>query len=425
MRATLGCAGPLVCVMVILASELSSADEQSPLGAFSARAVSITPVLGTPIVTFDDNAYPAAEFAYRVEETGTGFAYSLDVFASGDRRETVFDAAFPDSTGVLNLREVTWLVQNNQVSHGQGDDEDRPTISDQIAPPRSEAAAMQAAIWSYTNSIPLNGTTIEDRAVLRRAQELRAEVESRDELPIEINSTAGGFEVSQLGGDLGVVELIVSQRRDSFATNPTQPFCFNLAVDNLSGYVSSGYTNVVDIEGALTGDPLAASSNCADERRDYADHFAADEPDRLTEFAVTGCEDIAAVQCSPDLRTTYIQLPVASTPRTVLVGYFQTLGPGLVFIPRNDASPVMLSTPVEIRDQLAVPIDPPTLGYLRSQFENDVLGLVGTQGWLGWLVLGLGLLLAGFFLRLGAAIAGALSDAIVNIFRRRKPGASP
>jgi hypothetical protein len=109
--------------------------------------------------------YSPRTYSLLVEGSATTRAYSLDVDRSPNASAT-YSAIRNGQSSVSGVHHASWLTRKHS------------SIGKPLKPSYKEDAAVQLAIWAFTNSIRLNGETVSDRVVLQRAQQLHRQASS-------------------------------------------------------------------------------------------------------------------------------------------------------------------------------------------------------------------------------------------------------
>jgi len=394
----------LVVAFVALLAPAGYADSAPPVTARPFDAHFLADHAGTvPIVSYGGNRYRAGTMLYRIGTSATAEAYSLDLLAPDQPDAAAYDAASPSSAAIPGLSQVTWLVANNQVdADPTGSPARALRIAGRLAVPVDEAAAMQAAIWSFTNGLPLTPATVRNTAVLVRARQLRRAALSH------LTSTSSetyltGLSIQPISGDVGSMTVSVGLDRPAGVRDPSQPYCFQYALGSSIGEIATGYVNDIPQAGRAEGSQ-DASPGCQRARDDYAENFGAIATGHRSRDALRTNDD------PPDLWSATVRMPRGNVNRNLLVTFRFALEPGIIFESRRSSAPFITASVAHVQVNGALSVGPATFRDLESLAQNQVIRVVARPGWEGWCMLGFVLVVAGLLVRIGSGLADALVD---------------
>jgi hypothetical protein len=140
----------------------ANAQPAPPIGA---RLQATNAQLLGKVLSHKGGRYSPQTYSLLVEGSATTRAYSLDLDRSPNASAT-YSAIRNGQSSVSGVHHVSWLTRKHNL------------IGKPLKPPYKEDAAVQLAIWAFTNSISLTAETVSDRVVLQRAQQLHSKASS-------------------------------------------------------------------------------------------------------------------------------------------------------------------------------------------------------------------------------------------------------
>jgi hypothetical protein len=111
------------------------------------------------VLSHKGGRYSPQTYSLLVEGSATTRAYSLDLDRSPNA-SAAYSAIRNGQSSVSGVHHASWLTRKHK------------SIGKPLKPPYREHAAVQLAIWAFTNSISLTSESVSDPAILQRAKQL-------------------------------------------------------------------------------------------------------------------------------------------------------------------------------------------------------------------------------------------------------------
>lgn len=322
-------------------------------------------------VQISGQSIDAGDFLWRVADQVTVRAFSLDITSPIDESNPL-SAGDQASSSIPGIQFASWLVQHNAVVDNTSVPADlaHPRVGTQLPGTSAEAAAMQAAIWSFTNGLPLTSDVIPNSDVLNRAFELRNSALAAKDAAYSLDRYALGLDVEEVQGDLQHVSVRVNLSSDDPNKHLNKPECLGVRLAGRFGWVQTGITNHIG-QGHREG--------------------------KTDELKVTPAVDVT---CPPltkagDFDSALIELPRSRFSRQLNISWPVNLNPGLTLFPSGKGAPMITANYGLVRLTKDVELVPPGISSVRTLFEQYVVALISLPGLLGFAAF-LGLLAIAF-----------------------------